>query len=61
VPTSTRESRLRERALVADCGTMPAGALTARYLPLFYDADSPHARAVVTDYLTRLGCDELRR
>ena len=61
VPTSTRESRLRERALVADCGTMPAEALAARYLPLLYDADSPHARAVVTDYLTRLGCDALRR
>jgi hypothetical protein len=61
VPTSTRESRLRERALVADCGTVPADALAARYLPLFYDADTPHARAVVTDYLTRVGCDALRR
>ena len=61
VPTTTRESRLRERALVADCGTVPAEALAARYLPLFYDADSPHARAIVTDYLARLPCDELRR
>lgn len=62
VPTSTRESRLRERALAAECGTMPAEALARRYLPLFYDADTPHARAVVTNYLTRVGCgDALRR
>ena len=61
VPTTTRQSRLRERALVADCGTLPADALAARYVTLLYDADTPAARARVAAYLSRLDCAALRR
>jgi len=61
VPTTTRQSRLRERALVADCGTLPAGALAARYVTLLYDADTPAARDRVAAYLSRLDCAALRR
>jgi hypothetical protein len=61
VPTTTRESRLRERAFVADCGTLPPAALTARYLPLFWDADTPRARATVAAWTATLDCAALRR
>jgi len=61
VPTTTRQSRLRERALVADCGALPADALAARYVTLLYDADTPAARARVAAWLSRLDCAALRR
>ncbi len=61
VPTTTLESRLRERAFIADCGHAPADVLAARYLPLFYFVDTAEARAVVTRYVATLDCDALRR
>ena len=61
VPTTTRESRLRERTFVADCGTEPPDALAARYLPLFWDADTPRARATVSAWIASLDCAALRR
>ena len=61
LPTSTRESRVRERAFVADCGTAPADVLAARHLPLFYWIDTPDARARVAAYVATLDCAALRR
>jgi hypothetical protein len=61
LPTTTLESRLRERAFIADCGRAPADVLAARYLPLFYFVDTPDAHAVVTRYVATLDCDALRR
>ncbi|HEY2748720.1 MAG TPA: hypothetical protein VGL86_29070 [Polyangia bacterium] len=60
VPTATPESRLRERAFIADCGRAPADLLAARHLPLFYYVDTPAARAVVARYLATLDCDAIR-
>jgi hypothetical protein len=61
VPTATPESRLRERAFIADCGSAPADVLAARYLPLFYWVDTPEARRLVTAYVSGLDCAALRR
>jgi hypothetical protein len=61
VPTTTRQSRLRERAFVADCGSAPPATLAARYLPLFWDADTPRARATAGAWIARLDCAALRR
>ena len=61
LPTATPESRLNERAFIADCGRASGDVLAARYLPLFYFVDTPDARARVARYVAALDCDALRR